>query len=283
MKPSTRTALDTAWYLLVFLALQFIATYLAAGVYAFRAGVSLQDVLASFATGGDGSTTSALLAGTLLSNLATIALFLKMKWTPASLHYLRARPCRTLGWTTVLALSLLLPLSWIYERLGITLDDNLQALFGRLMQTPWGYVAIALLAPMAEEMVFRGAVLRVLLSRLQGQKAWLAVVISAVLFGAVHGNAAQFVNAFAVGILLGWLYLRTGSIVAGTLFHWVNNTAAFLMAQIEPQKADASLADLFGGHTGLIVPCVSVSFALACLSFYAIRRALRTEAANSPQ
>lgn len=284
MKPSTRTLLDTAWYLLVFLSLQFIATYLAAFIYAVTTGTALQDVLVSLKTGGNGETTDVLLAGSIASNLVTILLFRTTKWTPAALQRAGATSRGTLFYTALFALSLLLPLQWIYEQCGIALPDNLQELFDKITQTPLGYVSIALFAPVAEEMVFRGAVLHALRNRFQGRNTWIAVVVSAALFALVHGNTAQSVNAFAMGIFLGWLCLRTGSIVAGILFHWLNNSMPFVLQAVAAQKADASLADLFGQNSAFILPCVLLSAVIACFALRALHRSTATTTgANATQ
>ena len=103
------------------------------------------------------------------------------------------------------------------------------------------------MAPIAEEVVFRGAVLRTLLDIFGSRTHWAAIVFSALVFGAIHLNLAQGTHAFLVGLLLGWMYYRTGSILPGVLFHWVNNTVAYLMFNFMPQMNDGKLIDLFHG------------------------------------
>src|SRR3712207_56432 len=115
------------------------------------------------------------------------------------------------------------------------------------MSTPWGYLALGVLVPFAEEMVFRGAVLRKLLQLFGDRWAWVAIAVSALLFGLMHQNVAQFVHASLIGVLLGWMYWRTGSIVPGVVFHWVNNTVAYLMFHLMPSMHDGKLIDLFHG------------------------------------
>ena len=118
------------------------------------------------------------------------------------------------------------------------------------MREPWGYVALGILAPVAEEFVFRGGLLRTLLSMMRvrgwesgryvaptassasvaptrssasGERAgrawapWLAIAFSALLFGVVHMNWAQGFHGFIMGLLLGWLYYRTGSMMPGII------------------------------------------------------------------
>ena len=71
------------------------------------------------------------------------------------------------------------------------------------------------LAPAAEELVFRGAVQR--LARPLGQKT--AVLLQAVLFALQHGSPA----ALVCGLSLGWLADRTGRVWPGMLLHTLNN------------------------------------------------------------
>ena len=120
------------------------------------------------------------------------------------------------------------------------------------MGEPTGYLAIGILAPLAEELVFRGAVLRTLLRLLGPRRHGLAILVSAVLFGAVHLNLPQFVHATLIGLLLGWMYYRTNSIISGVVFHWINNTVAYIMFNLMPQMADGKLIDLFHGDSRMM-------------------------------
>ncbi len=82
-----------------------------------------------------------------------------------------------------------------------------------------------LLAPVLEEILFRGIMLDGLLKRYSPAKA---IIWSAVLFGIVHLNPAQSVGAFALGLPLGWLYYRTGSLLPCIALHFVNNAIGSL-------------------------------------------------------
>lgn len=76
-----------------------------------------------------------------------------------------------------------------------------------------------LIPPLVEELLFRGVAIGVL-------RRWggtFAVVVSALLFGLYHGNIQQFVFAFLVGLILGWLRLRTGSLLPCMGLHMLNN------------------------------------------------------------
>ena len=81
-------------------------------------------------------------------------------------------------------------------------------------------------------------------------------------FALIHLNPAQMPHAFVVGLLLGWMYWRTGSIIPGVLFHVVNNTVSYIMMRLYPQVEDMSLADLFGSEAGALK---AVGFSLLIL------------------
>lgn len=86
-------------------------------------------------------------------------------------------------------------------------------------------VVMAVLPAMLEELLFRGCVLRVL--RPYGD--WFAIVVSAVLFGLMHGNIIQIPFALVVGIALGWLYVTTENIWLPIAVHFANNLLSVLM------------------------------------------------------
>ena len=104
------------------------------------------------------------------------------------------------------------------------LPNNMEAAFDMMMHHPLGIVAIVIMAPLVEELLFRGAFQG--LMRPCGSAA--AIFAPALLFGVLHLDLAQGLTAFACGVFLGWLAERSGSILPGMLLHLVNNALAFL-------------------------------------------------------
>ena len=81
-------------------------------------------------------------------------------------------------------------------------------------------LTIGILAPIAEELVFRGLIF----ARLkEWMKPWLAMMLSALIFGAYHGNIVQFVYAFFMGLILALIYYRTGTLLTCIAAHVVAN------------------------------------------------------------
>ncbi len=89
----------------------------------------------------------------------------------------------------------------------------------------------AILAPLAEECFFRGFVFRAYLRALGPLWAYL---ISAAIFGLIHLNLPAAPPIFAMGLLLGWLYHRSGSLLPSIVAHGFNNAATFLLLYLGP-------------------------------------------------
>ena len=82
-----------------------------------------------------------------------------------------------------------------------------------------GLLRSCLVLPVAEELVFRGAALRLL--RPLGRNA--AILGQAVLFAAAHGSAEAKIYAFAMGLVFGWAVEHTGRLWPGMGLHCLNN------------------------------------------------------------
>ena len=254
---------DVVLYLIIFIVVQIIMMYAGAGIWAGIKGEGYQATLLAANTGGNAILTALV---SVFSSVITLVIFLKTKWTPLTRGYLLSKPWGTLLWVALFSLGTIIPLSFLYEQLGIEMDENTQQIITSMMKEPWGYVAVGILAPLAEEVVFRGAILRTLLGIMSKKNHWVAIMISAAIFGVVHANLAQFINALLMGLLLGWMYYRTGSLVPGILLHWVNNTMAYVLANIMPQS-DGKLIDLFHGDEKTMYYAVGFSLCIMIPSF----------------
>ena len=209
---------------------------------------------------------------TILYSIVTLVVFFWAKWCPVSSNYLASKPYGVLGWVFLLTFAIILPSLWVQDLLPDQWMKDVRAeQFDKLLRCPEGYIVIGISAPLVEEVVFRGAILRKLLEwmnesfgGLTKSKAWIAIVISAMFFAAVHFNPAQFPHAFLVGTLLGWMYYRSGSIIPGMLYHWLNNSAAFFLTWIFPEiKSQAHLIEYFNGNQALLNTSVVVSIIVA--------------------
>ena len=105
-----------------------------------------------------------------------------------------------------------------------------QAMFNEMTGTDLAMVLLSCaIAPVVEEMLFRGIILRGFLARYpRAPSIWGA----AVLFGVAHRNIYQFVTALLVGALSGWLYERSRSLVPCITLHAGFNTALVLLTNL---------------------------------------------------
>ncbi len=87
------------------------------------------------------------------------------------------------------------------------------------------FLLIGLLAPVAEEVFFRGFAYRALRERF-GVTA--GILLSGLLFAAIHGNPLALLPLWAIGALLAVLRERTGSLLAPIALHCANNSLAIL-------------------------------------------------------
>lgn len=230
-------------YLVMFFAIQAICSFAVMGVWYLVKG--------EMPDGGG----PYLVITTLLFSIVTMLVFGWWRWTPVNGNYLKTRPWSVLFWAGMASLGFLLPSDWFQEQIP-ELPNQLKDSFNSIVNTPGGYLALAILVPVAEEFVFRGAILRVLLksfgadSSLKG--VWIAIALSALMFALAHMNPAQMPHAFIVGLLLGWFYWRTGSIIPGVVYHVVNNTASYVMMRLYPNLEDLTLTDFFGSEANVL-------------------------------
>ncbi|MEX2113345.1 MAG: ABC transporter permease subunit/CPBP intramembrane protease [Pirellulales bacterium] len=96
-------------------------------------------------------------------------------------------------------------------------------------------LVIAIVPAVCEELAFRGFVLSGL--RHVGHK-WTAIVISSIFFAATHAIFQQSLVAFALGLVLGFLAIQSGSILPAILFHITHNSLGILLKNVSESLAD---------------------------------------------
>ena len=239
-------------YVLVFLFIQVVSDYLV---------LAVNKLISDEPT--NGLTPLATIIALAIFTLVSVALFLKMKWAEVSRNYIMTRPWFTLFWSVIAALGAIIPSAYMQElmpewpdAIQRMIEQSAQQMMG-IMNTPGGYAVICLLAPIGEELVFRGAVLHKLLEW-KPERRWLMITFSAVLFAVAHMNPAQIIHPLLIGLLLGWMYERTGSIIPGVAYHWANNTAAFLLARLY-QAPDITVTQIMGSQSRALM---AVGFSL---------------------
>lgn len=123
--------------------------------------------------------------------------------------------------------------AWLLEQVGVaaTTQRSVELLVNDASLVNRGLIAAFAvgLAPLVEETLFRG-----LLFTAVRDLGWPRAALwgQAVLFGAIHANAAAFLPLTLFGATLAWLYVRTGNLLAPIAAHAVFNLAPFVLLAV---------------------------------------------------
>lgn len=130
----------------------------------------------------------------------------------------------------VLIIAIGIGFNYIYTEFifpDVDMQGDLRALFEAIPKTAANnlllFVAVAVLAPLLEEFLFRGLLQKSLMPMMP---AWAAIILSAAIFATVHMDAYAFPPIFLLGAGFGYLYYKTGSLRVCIVLHMINNGAA---------------------------------------------------------
>lgn len=99
------------------------------------------------------------------------------------------------------------------------------------------FLYMVILAPIIEEIVYRGFILKLI----SPYGKTVSIVISAFIFGFMHGNLSQFATAFATGLVYSAVAVKTGSILPTIVMHMLNNSVNFIAIVGEDYSLDICL------------------------------------------
>lgn len=102
----------------------------------------------------------------------------------------------------------------------IQAEQNLNSSFIYLI------LSVCIIAPIIEEVIFRGIILNGMLKRYNPSTA---IIISSLLFALIHGNLHQGINAFLLALIIGCIYYKTHSLYLTIYCHFFNNTTSFIL------------------------------------------------------
>ena len=130
------------------------------------------------------------------------------------------------------------------------------------------FICVSIFAPLFEEWLCRGVVLRGLLTTMRPASA---IAVSAAFFAVLHMNPWQALPAFLLGVVFGYVYYKTGSLKLTMLMHFVNNTMALVMSRIPSQQDAETFADVMSplAYACVIAACV-IFLAAAFITLRAI-------------
>lgn len=117
----------------------------------------------------------------------------------------------------------------LFENMGFSYEANINSanpnnIFGIILT----FIATAVTPAIVEEFAMRG----ILLTALRKYGDAFAILISSVIFGLMHGNFEQIPFAFMLGIYLGFITVKTSSILPAMLLHFLNNALSVVMGYL---------------------------------------------------
>lgn len=268
--PKRSSTFPTVVDLLVFFGIFFIAQAVALGV-AFLAGVPMPD------TSLLDSSDEAVRVGEQIavSHFNALTYFVAMAFTLGAFLIYRARR----GGPRIVARFSLRGLDPVLLLWGVLFvfatSLVIEPLMKLLPQVPnvygrgvWSLLTLVVMAPLFEEVIFRGVLLESTRARYGVVAAWL---ISSVVFGVVHLYPAVMVNAVVMGLILGFVYIRTASLWPAIILHAFNNGVAYLLLALG--RENMMLTEMIGNRTVYTLVYI-LSLLVFLVSGYMVWRAL---------
>jgi membrane protease YdiL (CAAX protease family) len=137
-------------------------------------------------------------------------------------------------------------------------------------------IIIALLAAVGEELLFRGVVLQLFVDWFKNRH--LAVILSAILFSALHIQFFGFLPRMFLGILFGYIFIWSGSLWIPIVLHFIFNGITVVAVYLYHKGLIQTDVDSFGVTDNALL--ILSSFLLIALLLYAIYRMGRIKSEN---
>jgi membrane protease YdiL (CAAX protease family) len=113
---------------------------------------------------------------------------------------------------------------------GVEMQDEIRRMFASIPKTAFNsvllFLAVAVVAPLVEELLFRGILQNSLAKHMP---IWVAIALASAIFAAMHMQLTAFPALMVIGASFGLLYHLTGSLRVNILVHMLNNAAALLL------------------------------------------------------
>lgn len=159
----------------------------------------------------------------------------------------------TVSAATIAAAFVCEPLSAMLPEMPETLKASLEMLTKGPLWV--ALLSVSIFAPLFEEWLCRGLVLRGLMKHMNPIGA---ILVSAIFFAVLHMNPWQALPAFILGALFGYVYYRTGSLKLTMLMHCVNNTFSVILTRIPAFEDAETFMDILSpwAYAGIYIACV---------------------------
>lgn len=132
----------------------------------------------------------------------------------------------------------------------VPMPDSVKQIYANMLSNMvWTSLSVAVAAPLAEEFLLRGTILRGMLYHSTPLKA---ILWSAFYFALIHMNLYQALGAFLMGLFIGWIYYKTGTLWLAVLIHFVNNGSSVLFTVLNPEMdVETTLMDIITDSWGI--------------------------------
>jgi len=128
-----------------------------------------------------------------------------------------------------------------------------------LLSTVLAFLGICVLAPISEEIVFRGMVQRVFARNMGGV---LALFLAGIFFGAIHLTPQLLLSMIAFGIFLGFLFYATWNLTYTILAHSILNTVSYVQLLTLPENELASSPPYADNYWVLLASALLLAYLL---------------------
>jgi membrane protease YdiL (CAAX protease family) len=150
---------------------------------------------------------------------------------------------------------------WFWE-LFERIFDNHFGFWGTLLQ-------VAVLAPIIEEILFRGIIMHGLM---RNYRSWYAILLSGILFSVFHLNPWQMSYTFFLGLLLGWVMVRTRSLPLAIIIHSINNLIVLLSITWENNISEHALYHL-PRNSNILISSLAIAIGVLLIVAFTLKKA----------
>jgi sodium transport system permease protein len=154
--------------------------------------------------------------------------------------------------------------------------DLAERIMELLLERPWwaGWLLIAVLPAVCEELFFRGWLLAAFAGERPGRRrAIAAVLVQAAVFAAFHLLPERMPQTFLLGIALGWMTLITGSLLPAVAAHLAHNSVPLVLVALAAEGQGKRLvAGDMSGLAGWLVATAAVAAVAGLTLVWAGRR-----------
>lgn len=133
---------------------------------------------------------------------------------------------------------------------GVESSYNSDIITNNLPENILYFLTIAIIPPIVEEFAFRGVVL----GKLRKYGDNFAILVSAIMFGLIHGNLQQAPAGFVIGLVLAFITIKSSSLLPAIIIHFLNNGISVITS-------------IISNHTSVSEDTLNIVFSLFFLVF----------------